>query len=491
MKVFERMNGERIFNMRSCVANSQWEKITNKKSNNNFLSIDFNQFHGIKEKLNLPSNGVIAFCGLNGVGKSTLLSIVKKLVGVNLYESETAKVDSTKIKAMFNYNNTEIELDSLNKTITETTDISDKFIFVDYDKVNNCHNKLLEDSDIEDYLLQNEFIKLEKNDISELNAIIGKNYSEIQFCELDYSDDISIPFFKIKESVFSYDTLKMGKGEYFIIYLFWVLKNLKNNSTLILDEPENGISISSQKHLMDYLALCVNEKKINLIITTHSPFILERIPLDSIRIVSRESSVTSIIQPKSILTITSHLDLEADYDGILLVEDQTAKDFLCFLLESFNQDLLSKFEVSIAEGGDSSIGEILKASYKIKNNPFKIYGVFDGDDRNNENYNKLNNSFFLPGDLAFEGIFENYIEDEKNRKKVAKYLGINYDQFVLSINKHKGEDYHDYYINLFKDFHLNGKYFIQAYCNTISKKEQNKLKAFVDTLDFKIKNNSK
>ena len=468
--------------MRSCKADLAWKKVENKKSNNNFISINFNNFHGIDKILSFPNNGIIAFCGLNGVGKSTILTIVKKIIGLKLNESEKNKIDSTDIYAVFNFNNKTINPHTNNNTLKDCGVDLTSFAFLNFETINEYQNKFVIEANLNELIEQNEQNNFSDKDINEINILIGKKYNSISCVEIEFDDDCIIPFFIVTEEKCKYDSITMGKGEYYILYLFWNLNKLSKNSTIILDEPENGISIASQKHLMNFLASFIEKKEANLIITTHSPFILERIPLECLRIIVSEKAKTNIIMPKSISSINKYLDIDIQYEGVFLVEDKTAKDFLYYLLELYNPHLLSKFMISIAEGGDTYIKDVLESLGKIDEYPLKFIGVFDGDDRDNDIFNSLDNSCFLPGKSSFEEIFEEFIDDEDNRKAVSKNLKINYDDFLLSISKHKSEDYHDYFINLFNDMHLHGLDFIHAYCDLAPESVLQEFESFVAKL---------
>ena len=448
--------------MRSSAVCRLWEKMEQKASKKYIQSIDFNSFHGINNTLEIPQNGVIAFCGLNGVGKSTIISVIKKMVGIELSESEKYKIDDSVITAKY-LSESVIDVDTNTNTIENMSNEADFFRFINFDLVNNLHNKLISETNLSERLDQFESTVFTPVEICEVNAIVGRNYKQISCIELDDTDDC-VPYFKVAEPGFEYGSEKMGKGEYFILFLFWNLRKMSKYNTVVLDEPETGISISSQKNLMNYLCNCVNEKKNNLIITTHSPFILERLPLNNIRILVRNGSNASIIQPKYMLDVNRHLNLEPRYEGVFLVEDQTALDYILCILEMFAPDLLSTYYVGIANGGDSIIKQVLLSAEKIKNNPFDFWGIFDGDVRNDSQFNSLEHGFFLPGETPFEEEFRDFIQIDNNRKNISRSLNIDDDRLCMSINSHIGEDYHDFFINVFKEMGLKGKDFISAYC---------------------------
>ena len=140
--------------------------------------------------------------------------------------------------------------------------------------------------------------------------------------------------------------------------------------------------------------------------------------------------------------------------------------------------------VSIAREGDTSIKDILSSAEKIVQNPFVILGVFDGDVRSDPLFNSLKQAVFLPGNSPFEEEFRQFIQIAENRRKISASMGLDDSKLMLSISKHCGEDYHDFFINVFKDMHLNGKDFISAYCE---QQPKGIYQEFIRNLEEKIK----
>ena len=70
-----------------------------------------------------------------------------------------------------------------------------------------------------------------------------------------------------------------------LLYLSQNVQNLENDLTIFLDEPDNTIHPNWQKRLLNNIIkiVCKNtQKRINLIITSHSPFILSDLPKENI-----------------------------------------------------------------------------------------------------------------------------------------------------------------------------------------------------------------
>ena len=57
---------------------------------NNIKEIEFNGLNNLPD-ISFPA-GVLAFCGLNGAGKSTIVSAIKDIIGVHLTEQDIQKI---------------------------------------------------------------------------------------------------------------------------------------------------------------------------------------------------------------------------------------------------------------------------------------------------------------------------------------------------------------------------------------------------------------
>ena len=132
--------------------------------------------------------------------------------------------------------------------------------------------KYWEQSNTEELLEAEEPYKFSKAQVEELSELVGKEYLSWSSYEISDQEKTFVPvFFKISESEkqIEYDSTGMGIGEHFIVYMYYILEKLDNNTILIIEEPESYISVLSQRHFMNYLAKIISDKKISVVITSH------------------------------------------------------------------------------------------------------------------------------------------------------------------------------------------------------------------------------
>ena len=472
--------GVKIF-MKQARIKDHWEHIYKRKFSNYFSTIDLNGLNGIKQvEMN---SGLIAICGLNGAGKSTIISAVKDVIGLPMSEMDSYKMEAASIQATFIYDESKIECSNI-----ETNRLSDngidteQFKFLDWKASTAFQDYFISQSNLEELLDQFEPHEYEPKDIEDINFLTQKRYD---FCSVTEIEDVEsfdvIPYFCVKFGSTEYDSRSMGIGEHFLFYLFWCLKKSKRGTILIIEEPETYVSIISQQNFIDLLAKYIDNNNLSVILTTHSPYILNRIKNENIRLVSRVGNMVAINTPGSNVDAELILGLQNHYLGTFFVEDRVASDFLSILLEDKAPFYLKTFTIEIAEGGHSAITNRLTfpCSDKIK---YKFIGVYDGDAREEIKPSKIQWKYcFLPGKKALEECFRDYILKEDNLKKFCDIIQKDEGELLTILSPIQGADCHDWFEELRKSLATDGKMLVRSFYEAMKDSDLN-IEAFLEEL---------
>ena len=455
--------------MRDARAQDNWNTAYKRRYTDFLLELDFKGLNNIPT-LVFPQ-GLLALCGLNGVGKSTIISAIKDVIGLPLSEQDIHKISAQTMVGKAVMSGKEITCSNENgeRLIDKGWDI-DKLIYLDSTDSVSIQRLIISQTNLEELLEQFEEYKLPLSDIEEINCIIGKRYTSCAIRELDgiNGGDSLFPYFSVEVDGEKYDTKSMGYGEHFLLYLFWRINRVDKDTLLIIEEPETFISISSQIHFANYLGAQMAKKGVKVILTTHSPYILANIRNDNIRIVSRMGNIVSILTPDESLPAESILGLDNSNTGTFFVEDKVAADFLSTVLEDRCPQLLRTFTID-SVGGEAEITNRLGFPYsdKIK---YKFVGVYDGDMRSSLDTSKLNwNHCFLPGEKAFEEELRDYLHQPTNIAKICSFLGRDESKVIAILATIDGRDCHDWFVELSKLLLLDGKYLISAFYQTMMK----------------------
>jgi len=195
---------------------------------------------------------------------------------------------------------------------------------------------------------------------------------------VDVNASSKIPNFNLNsirlENGLSYSNFNMGAGEEVIISIISRMAELPEHSLVLIEELELGLHPKAQKLLMEMLFQIVFEKKLQLIFTTHSPFLFDAVPSKG-RILLRKitEKLEVIYEPSSSLAF-SELTGETVKELTVYVEDKVAKLMLQTLLESATRKRIHIADVGSKENLVRMIG-----SHYRNDSLGKAVAIADGD----------------------------------------------------------------------------------------------------------------
>lgn len=449
--------------MRTAKVRDYWGTAYKRSYGANFAEIDLgglNQLHRIQ-----ISNGITAICGLNGAGKSTIISAIKALIGLPLSVQDCQRLQENAIHGTA-VRGKEFQCSSEDgeRLVDKGWDMS-KIQYIDCAASINTQNFMIQQANLNELLEQYEEYPLDNDAIKMISYLIGKQYSSCEVWELDdvEGEDTTLPYFRVSVDGAVYDSRSMGNGEHFLLFLFWCINRTAKDTLLLIEEPETYISIKSQIAFSNYLGMQMAEKGAKVILTTHSPYILNNIKNENVRIVSRVGNNTTIITPDENMPAESVLGLHGEYVGTFFVEDKVAADLLAVILEDKAPYLLKKYTIDVADGGETAISERLyfPKSEKIR---YDFIGVYDGDMRTRLITDNLQWKWcFLLGDKATEETFRNYSHKTDIISKLSSYLNKNEKHIINILSTIDGSDCHDWFEELRKRLSVDGRTLVAAF----------------------------
>jgi len=199
---------------------------------------------------------------------------------------------------------------------------------------------------------------------------------------------------------------------------------------------------------MNIVAKFCHQQGIWVIVTTHSPTIVRRIPKEHIRLLVRGKGSVAFVAPATGLNVGLLLGGGVAYSAVILVEDDSAKAFLLAVLEQLEPEMLRQFEIVIAESA-SNITSVLQ-SMPLTRSWLTLIGTYDGDMRKTVDGTDFRWPFgFLPGDVDPERLLKALADTTPDIATVlAAELGRSLTDITVALNCVAGLDYHDY----FRDF---------------------------------------
>lgn len=173
-----------------------------------------------------------------------------------------------------------------------------------------------------------------------------------------------------------YSEFNSGSGEFIMATTVKRINRLPNNSILLLDEPEISIHPGAQKRFIKYLLKKILSKKLQIIISTHSPSIVEDLPSICIKnFFVNANDNQEIMENVNYLEAFYNLEYSVGKKNII-VEDELAKRILNRVLEEENYKNI--VDANYYPGGAESVKTLLITAYS-KSEVNDKYIVFDGD----------------------------------------------------------------------------------------------------------------
>jgi predicted ATPase len=431
--------------VRRAKVDDHWNTLYKRNYDHFLENVNLNGVGGIEEVI--FKNGIFAICGLNGAGKSTIISALKDLLGIKINSHDIKKINGKDVEAQITINGNSFTLKNSDEfRFIDKANGSDLINYLDYKQSMTVLDFLQQDH-LDELLEQFDENVYNNKILVEINYIVGKQYDHIVLVEIDDGEQI-IPYFNVRVGDLEYNSLSMGIGEHFLFYIYWVFSKLEKNSILLIEEPETFISINSQNTLMNFIAKKTSELGLNIILATHSPYIIKNIRKENICIVSRYFNTVSITSPSQAKESLFLLGLDIPKRGCMFVEDYLAELFLktivssnyCFLLNEFNIEKLN---------GESEITKRLEFPNSI-NFSYKIIGVYDGDMKSKMT-DKIKKDVnwgycYLPTDDAIEVVFRKCLRE--NLDRVCSSIHVKREDMIRVLSSIDGEEHHDWFSRL-------------------------------------------
>ncbi len=216
-------------------------------------------------------------------------------------------------------------------------------------------------------------IEFDPDQVKRFSGVMGRQYDSARIALTDIDSTREVPV--ISKNGVAYSGFHQGSGETTVAELLQA--PLPKNGLILIDEIESSLHPRAQRRLIRDLAERCREAELQIIITTHSPYILEELPLEA-RMHILESGGKKIIaagvSPQFAMT---KMDDENHPECDVYVEDESAKTWLGEILSAKSADTFPR--VSIVPFGSSQVGLALGMMASQGRFPRPTCVFLDGD----------------------------------------------------------------------------------------------------------------
>lgn len=245
-----------------------------------------------------------------------------------------------------------------------------------------------------------------------LSRILKRSYSDGKIIRNTQGKQVGV----VSSGTATYSNFHQGAGEDTTMDLVALLQEIPRNSLLLIDEVESSLHPRAQRRLMTELISICTSKRVQLIATTHSPYVLEQLPPEArIYIQNDTSGVKQVLYGVTPEYALSRMD-DVDHPELLLYcEDSSSTYTVEALVSKVSPETMTRIR-TVSVGPASTVKTLGGLADKDKL-PAKTICVLDGDQPPSPG------CIVLPGEASPEGVAFNALGEE-DWKEVATRLGV-------------------------------------------------------------------
>ena len=343
--------------------------------------------------------GVYLLVAPNGVGKSTLLTVLHRICNGKAF-AEKFKTSSVEGR-IDDYRNARITyiVDDNKKTTFSKKEkrwVSSPKRNIDILSAFGFENSYFIEADPKRIAVKADEIKTGKSKLvaEEIRKCMSEWFCESDFMQLEEMKSSegrgrkSASFYVVRtEKNRSYSEKQFSTGELAILRLLSQLESVKERRLLLFDEAELALHPRVQLKLLDYLRQKCEQKHLTVLVSTHSRPIIEYVHPSQTFLIEKDEGTSNhrVITPcypaRALGNIIGR-DFQKYYDAIIFVNDEMSKLFLKELitqyLKNFNDNEISHIQYVIYPVGDhSSAVKIAKEVWENESSKFFVRAVLD------------------------------------------------------------------------------------------------------------------
>lgn len=224
-----------------------------------------------------------------------------------------------------------------------------------------------------DATCETENTPFDKARLARLSQIMGKNFGATSMVLTDADEKRFVPVFT--DGSQTYSGYHSGAGQMTIADLLKV--DPDKYSLLLIDEIETSLHPRAQRRLIRDLAELCRERDIQIIVTTHSPYILAELPIEARVYLMQGQSGRHVMTGVSPEFAMTRMDDYPHPECELYVEDPRSQTLLREIIVAHSKSLVDRCEM--IPFGMASVGRTLGIMVSQNRFPRPSHVFLDGD----------------------------------------------------------------------------------------------------------------
>ncbi len=210
-----------------------------------------------------------------------------------------------------------------------------------------------------------------------LSYILGREYQNARFASPDVNEKRQVGLLQREFGEIS--QFHQGAGEDTSLDLMRALQEVPNNSLLIIDEVEASLHPRAQRRLINFLINLSRLRRIQVVVSTHSPYVLQELPPEARVLLLPTADGPSVVYGVSPEFALTKLDEMVHPEAFVYVEDRSAEVWIREIVARHPDGPTIMSRIKISPVGPANVVVMmgdLAAKGKL---PQPGLGVLDGD----------------------------------------------------------------------------------------------------------------
>ncbi|MBO9644120.1 MAG: AAA family ATPase [Pseudacidovorax sp.] len=210
-----------------------------------------------------------------------------------------------------------------------------------------------------------------------LSFILGRQYKNARFAAPDVN--AKRPVGLLQREFGEISQFHQGAGEDTTLDLMRALQVVPNNALVIIDEVEASLHRRAQRRLVRFLLELARQKRAQILVSTHSPYVLEELPPEARVLLVPTPDGPNVLYGASPEFSLTRLDEMVHPEAFLYVEDRLAEVWTREIIASHPEgsEILSR--VRISPVGPANVVRVMGQLALAGKLPHPGLGIQDGD----------------------------------------------------------------------------------------------------------------